>query len=92
MVLESCTHVSYVYIRERIKTLRHLFMRCPFAKNCWSSIGITMPTWLRSDRAMTYLKWANNKPFAMRIIITMCWSIWKERNARIFNTEDPSVD
>jgi hypothetical protein len=28
----------------------------------------------------------------MEIIIVMCWSIWKERNAWLFSNEDPSVD
>jgi hypothetical protein len=30
-------------------------------------------------------------PFAMDIIIIMCWSIWSERNAWIFNNSDPSI-
>jgi hypothetical protein len=28
----------------------------------------------------------------MEFIILMCWSIWKERNAWIFNNEDPSIE
>jgi hypothetical protein len=51
-----------------------------------------VPTWLRAERATTYMRRAINKPFVMEVIITMCWSIWKERNAWIFNDEDPSVD
>jgi hypothetical protein len=32
-----------------------------------------------------------NKPFAMEIIITMSWCIWKKWNGWLFNSEDPSV-
>jgi hypothetical protein len=39
-----------------------------------------------------YLRRDINKPFAMEIIIVMCWSIWKERNTWLFNNEDPSVE
>jgi hypothetical protein len=31
-------------------------------------------------------------PFAMEIITIMCWSIWKERNAWLFNNKDPTVE
>jgi hypothetical protein len=41
-----------------------------------------MPHWLTRHIGL---------PFAMEIIITMCWCIWKERNAWIFKGEDPSV-
>jgi hypothetical protein len=30
--------------------------------------------------------------FTMDIMIIMCWCIWKERNAWLFNGEDPSID
>jgi hypothetical protein len=38
------------------------------------------------------MKRALGVPFSMEIIIIMSWCIWKERNAWIFNNEDPSVD
>jgi hypothetical protein len=71
---ELCLH-------HRTETLRHLFLCCPFAKICWSAVDALLPTWLRADHATAYLRRASNKPFAMEIIIVMCWSIWKERNA-----------
>jgi hypothetical protein len=68
-----------------------LFLRCLFAKNCWAAVGALVPTWLRDDRATTYLKGSINKPFAMEIIMVMCWSVWKEMNAWLFSNEDLSV-
>jgi hypothetical protein len=40
---------------------------------------------------MTYIKHHIGLPYAMEIIITMCWCIWKERNAWIFKDEDSNV-
>jgi hypothetical protein len=65
--------------------------RCPFAKNCWAQIGINVPTWLIADRAIRHIKRKLRVPFAMEIIIIMCWCIWTERNNWLFNTEDPQV-
>jgi hypothetical protein len=86
---------SYTYelcLHQRTETLRHPFMRCRFVKNCWSVVGALIPTWLRADRATTYLRRVINKPFAIEIIIIMCWSISKERNDWLFSNEDLSVD
>jgi hypothetical protein len=66
---------------QREESLRHLFLSCPFAKNCWASIGVMIPSWLKATRAMAYMKCHIGLSFAMEIIITMCWCIWKERNA-----------
>jgi hypothetical protein len=72
--------------------LRHLFFRCPFVKNCWRIIGINVPTCLKPERATRHIKRFLRVPFAMEIIIVMCWCIWNERNAWIFNSEDPGIE
>jgi hypothetical protein len=71
--------------------LRYLFLSCPFAKNCWITLGINPPTWLNADRATKSIKRQLNVPFAMDIIMIMCWGIWSERNAWIINNEPPQV-
>jgi hypothetical protein len=71
--------------------VKHLFMLCSFAKSCWSQIGVAIPSRLRPERATCYVKRALRVPFAMKIMIIMCWSIWKECNAWLFNNEDPSI-
>jgi hypothetical protein len=78
MILDS--YICEMCLLQREETLRILFFSCPFAKNCWASIGVLMPSWLRPTRAMTYMKRNLGLPFAMEIIITMCRCIWKERN------------
>jgi hypothetical protein len=78
-------HVNYV------ETLIHLFLIYSFAKNCWASIEALVPSWLRAERATTYMRCCINQPFVMEVIITMCWCIWKKWNAWLFADEDPSV-
>jgi hypothetical protein len=89
MILDS--YACEPCLLQRDETLRHLFLSCPFAKNCWASIGVLIPSWLRATRATTNMKRHIGLPFAMEIIIMMCWCICKERNACIFKDEDPNV-
>jgi hypothetical protein len=54
----------------------HLFLRCPIARNCRSSIGVIPPGINCPQRATNRLI----REGAMEIIILMTWSIWKFRN------------
>jgi hypothetical protein len=89
MYLES--YVCELCILRSEEKLRHLFFKCPFAKNCWNAIAVAVPTWLKPERATRRIKRSLHKPFAMKIIIIMCWSIWSERNGWIFANKDPRV-
>jgi hypothetical protein len=89
MPLDSYDCELCLLIKE--EKLRHLFFKCPFARNCWNQISINPPMWLKPDRASRNIKRALRVPFAVDIIILMCWSIWHERNAWIFNFEYPQV-
>jgi hypothetical protein len=89
MILES--YDCELCILQKGERVRHIFYGCSFAKNCWNSIGIIVPTWLKPERASMHIKRSLNVPFAMDIIITMSWCIWIKRNAWIFNEDDPTV-
>jgi hypothetical protein len=52
---------------------------------------VRVPTWLKPERATRHIKRALRLPFAMEIIVIMCWSIWTERNSWLFNNEDPQI-
>jgi hypothetical protein len=75
MTLDSYT--CDLCILQKEEKLRHLFYRCPFTKQCWLQIDIVVPTWLKLDRAKNIKRKLRN-PFAMEIIILMCWSICTE--------------
>jgi hypothetical protein len=89
MVLDS--YSCELCLVQHVETLRHLFLHCPFAKICWTAIGVLVPSWLRVERVTIYMKHHIDKPFTMEVIIIMSWSVWKERNGWLFNNEDPSV-
>jgi hypothetical protein len=78
MYLES--YSCELYLLQKEEKLRHLFLRCPFAKNCWLLIGVQAPSWLRPQRAVKHIKRQLKVQFVMELIIIMCWSIWTERN------------
>jgi hypothetical protein len=85
------SYVCELCILENEGKLRHLFLKCPFARNRWLAICITVPSWLKLDRATRRMKRNFHKPFAMEVIILKCWSIWTTRNGCIFQSKYPSV-
>jgi predicted nucleic acid-binding Zn ribbon protein len=85
------SYVCELCIHQFEEKLRHLFFKCPFAKNCWQAIRVTIPGWLRSDRATRRIQISLNMPFAMEVIILTCWSIWCERNGWLFQNRDPGI-
>jgi hypothetical protein len=62
-----------------------------FARNCWAHIAVNASSWLKPERATRHIKRILRVPFAMEIIILMCWCIWSQRNAWLFQNEDPQV-
>jgi hypothetical protein len=85
------SYVCELCIYQREESLRHLFYKCSFVKNCWRFIGVSVPSWLKPERATKRIKISLSLSFAMEIITIMSWSIWTERNAWIFIDEAPSV-
>jgi hypothetical protein len=89
MTLESYTCENCIWQKE--ETLYHLFLKCNFAKACWNSIGLMPPRITNPADAAANLKQQLNVPFSMEIVILMTWSIWKCRNAWLFQDKDPTV-
>jgi hypothetical protein len=71
MYLESYSYGLCLLQKE--EKLMHLFMRCPFAKNCWLLLMVHVPSWLRPQRAVKHIKRQLRVPFVMELIIIMCW-------------------
>nr|TKW01124.1 hypothetical protein SEVIR_8G157900v2 [Setaria viridis] len=90
MDLESFT--CELCILQRLETTSHLFLRCNFAKACWASIGVTVPTTRSILQPMSRFRQQLGVPFFMEAIILMTWSIWTTRNNWMFNNTDPTVE
>jgi hypothetical protein len=83
--------VNYAFFRGN-KKINIYSLTTPLQKNCWNALGVTPPNRLNADRATKSIKRQLLVPFAMDIIIIMCWVIWTERNTWIFNNEPPQVN
>jgi hypothetical protein len=73
------------------KTTYHLFLRCNFAKMCWSSVGVSTPRISCPQRAVRRLSAQLPRYCAMEIIILMSRGIWKCRNCWIFDPPNASA-
>ncbi|XP_073357917.1 uncharacterized protein [Aegilops tauschii subsp. strangulata] len=74
------------------ETVEHLFFHCVFSKTCWGKLGIAWP--MHGNRAQL-LHAAKNTwvgPMFMDVFIVSSWSIWKERNNKLFRSVAPTVD
>lgn len=67
------------------ETTLHLFVRCPFARQCWDTIGDidywngqTFLEWMESN----FLKFSDSK---LCLLISVCWKIWEARNEKLWN-------
>ena len=89
MLIESVT--CDLCILQRRETAVHLILRCNFAQACWASIGVNYVTTRPMHQILRRIRSSLGVPFATKIIILMCWSIWTIRNGWIFNNRDPSV-
>src|SRR3954468_11223994 len=74
------------------ETVEHLFFQCDFSAACWRKLGITWP--LHGNRVQ-FLHVAEStwgKPMFMEVFIIASWSIWKERNNKLFRSMAPSIE
>jgi hypothetical protein len=54
--------------------------------------GASASSWLRPQRVVRCIKRTLRVPFAMKIIIIMCWRIWTSRNSWLFKDEDATIE
>ena len=74
-----------------VETMEHLFFQCCFSKECWELLGIH---WNNNGNHLDWIAQAKqtwNKCMFMEIFMVGAWSIWKERNALIFEGIAPTI-
>ena len=72
------------------ETRSHLFLHCPFARECWQHIRIDVPLDSDFPEVTEMFKDQIQSRFFIAAIILMCWSIWTSRNKLIFEGIQPS--
>ncbi|OEL16134.1 hypothetical protein BAE44_0022847 [Dichanthelium oligosanthes] len=73
----------------------HLFLRCPRARRVWRAIGCPVVPFLPSFRHLwevPELIEGNSARISSAIITALLWSIWKTRNALIFEASYTPTD
>jgi hypothetical protein len=71
-----------------LESIAHLFFNCLVARNVWSSISTFFGIHLGSDYESVAGLWlANKKHSVMNSICPVLRSIWKTRNAMIFDNQ-----
>jgi hypothetical protein len=85
----NCVHCVSAPVEE---TVLHLFFSCPFAQIYWASLGLLPPQSVDPFVVITTYRTQLHCPFALEILITMCWSIWSVRNDLIFRGIQPSLN
>lgn len=73
------------------ETRLHLFLDCPFARVCWSTLGLQIGTPANPLDIITSFRVQLNLPFSLEIIISMSWAIWSVRNDAIFRNIQPTI-
>ena len=73
------------------ETCQHLFLQCPFAKQCWEMIYVDIPLNETFPELSDYLKDRLHSQFFLTAVVLICWTIWTARNDLIFKGIQPSL-
>jgi hypothetical protein len=81
----------YFAILEVKKVTFISFLECPFSVDCWNTLNISWDTSLKPMDMLIEARTSFGSPIFREIMITACCSIWKIRNAVIFDSEHHSI-
>jgi hypothetical protein len=72
------------------ETLEHLFFLCPFASQCWNRLGFTWDLHLSLDDRLSQANRDSNLDFFTEATMIAAWELWKNRNDKVLNRNQPS--
>lgn len=58
------------------ETVTHLFLECPFVKNCCNLFNVVFGVNASFPEALPQIRSQNNSQFFMVLAILLCWAIW----------------
>lgn len=68
----------------------HLFFDCPFATQCWNSIGFSWDTSMPLVERLVAANNDHNLPFFTEAALIATWELWKLRNDKVFQRRTPT--
>lgn len=74
-----------------LETIEHLFFDCIFAQECWLKLGITWNSALELFDRFMQARSSHTTPFFAEVVMIAAWELWKLRNDRVFNRQDPTL-
>ncbi|CAO1943414.1 unnamed protein product [Urochloa humidicola] len=90
--------------RRNLETATHLFAECPITTSIWRAIGVwadrssmNPENWSTTEDLVTWYQGLSGGATdsatkgALSLAILVTWSVWSERNARIFNNQEKTV-
>ena len=77
--------------QQQEETTFHLFFDCIFSRQCWHRLGIHWNNSLPFFQMMEEAKINFAHPFFMEAVIIAAWIIWKTRNVKNFEQQQPSL-
>lgn len=91
------------FCRAEEESIQHIFLKCPFAQNCWNQMIRPMVIG-ESFNQISFLQktWGRSYPFTKKgkrnisrlwkcVPASLCWQIWLARNNFVFNNKKPKV-
>lgn len=87
-ISRSGTVVNYVLCEDgHLDTRDHLFLNCHLSMECWVPINLHLDSDLGMENMIVLARGSFSKPFFMEAFSVAAWSIWKQRNCKIFDNE-----
>lgn len=68
----------------------HLFFQCPFAGQCWASIGFTWDINLPLPERLASAYQTHGLEFFTEASLIAAWELWKLRDDKVFQRQDPT--
>jgi hypothetical protein len=84
----------YYLCLQEVESTNHLFIHCAFSKTVWERLATILKyknCWKGNNLNECLNCWVDDKSIPTLVAAHICWFIWLERNATIFEEKKPSI-
>lgn len=72
------------------ETIEHLFFDCPFTQECWGILNFVWDGSLQLMDRLVHRSLTHNLPFFTEATLIAASELWKMRNDKVFQRQQPS--